>query len=622
MPPARTTPRGRPSRERARYGLYVALGLAVIVLPVVVLSFVYGSEGDQVDLDANLCPVDPAAIAGHTVLLLDVGKPVSDATAGLAADLLQRVTLDMAANGELKVFLVAANPLAPRILVERLCKPYAGDDLAVATAKDRSGDMRDCDDLPAQLSRQVRKRATQFCARREELGQRIDGIIAGDWPATVANSYLVEAIEDTRLALAQSAHPSLYVFSDMLQHAGWYSHAERGPNKWDYEDFANARGQETGLLSEPPPDDPDLAVTVYYVPRRGLTEHPRVARAHRRFWRRYFADVGSATFEEQPLHAAYEVQPFAEPAQDAASPPVAEVGQEEESAASEAGGPEQQVPAAEPALPVVDDGADPPPVPGPDADAPATVADIEPEVAQDSSAAGNAPAADESLFEDAAATPVQSVDDTLGPVADSDVADPPQPSAGDAPVTTADPAIEPAQPLVDALASSNPSESPDEPPLENPVNDETETVAAPPTAVSPVPVSADPPEPVPADPAELATNAAPTTEEEESFCLANLKPEFQNEDFYPLGGNTRGRRPNFGSADIVVAYTINEDGETVDSDVAVQLSESTVDLPRYTDLFTRRAEQIVRGWSYDFASETDCERRQTRVVRLEFRYRR
>ncbi|MYA17240.1 MAG: hypothetical protein F4Z28_10990, partial [Gammaproteobacteria bacterium] len=309
MPPARTTPRARPPRERARYGLYVALGLAVIVLPVVVLSFVYGNEGDEVELDASLCPVDTATIAGRTVLLLDVGKPVSDATAGLPAELVQRVTLDMAANAELQVFLIAANPLAPRILVERLCKPYASDDLAVATAKDRSGDTRDCDDLPAQLSRHVRKRATQFCERRDALRRRIDGIIAGTWPTTVPNAYLVEAIEDTRLALAQFAHPSLFVFSDMIHHAEWYSHAERGPNKWDYEDFAQAREHETGLLSEPPPDDPDLAVTVYYVPRRGLTEHPRVARAHQRFWRRYFADVGSVTFEEQPLHVAYEVQP-------------------------------------------------------------------------------------------------------------------------------------------------------------------------------------------------------------------------------------------------------------------------------------------------------------------------
>ncbi|MDE0422909.1 MAG: hypothetical protein OXK76_18740 [Gammaproteobacteria bacterium] len=615
----------------------------MIVLPVVVLSFVYGSEGDEVELDASLCPVDTAAIAGRTVLLLDVGKPVSDATAGLPAELVQRVTLDMAANAELQVFLIAANPLAPRILVDRLCKPYASDDLAVAAAKDRSGDTRDCDDLPAQLSRHVRNRATQFCERRDALRRRIDGIIAGDWPTTVANAYLVEAIEDTRLALAQFAHPSLFVFSDMLQHAEWYSHAERGPNKWDYEDFAQAREQETGLLSEPPPDDPDLAVTVYYVPRRGLTEHPRVARAHQRFWRRYFADVGSVTFEEQPLHVAYEVRPFAGRAAAAGSDPLAEANQEEESAASEAATALQRQPAPEPVLEV--DDVETESATGSGADAgPASSVTVESAASQNVRTAGDTPDADSSLT-DTAAEPVQSNADAPpivtdrdpgGPsqpppdkasftdtaaepaqsavppiVADSQPGRPSQPPSGNAP-TDAAPAADSIGPAEDTAPLGVATGNPERLPSDNPATDAQEGVAPPPTR----------PEPDTLDLPNLATNSERPTDASQSFCEARLKPEFVGVDVYPLGGNTRGRKPNFGSAEIVVAYTINEDGETVDRDVAVQMSESTVDLPRYTDLFTRRAQQIVRGWSFDFASENGCERRQSRVVRLQFQYRR
>ena len=631
MPPARTTPRGRPSREGARYGLYVALGLAAVVLSVAVLSFVYNTEGDQVELDASFCPVDAAAITGRNVLLLDIGKPVSDASAGLAAELLHRVTLGMPANAELQVFLVAANPLAPRIFVERLCKPYASADLAVATAKDRSGEVRDCDDLPAQLSRHIRNRATQFCERRDALRWRIDGIIAGDWPATVANAYLVEAIEDTRVALAQYANPSLYVFSDMLQHAEWYSHAERGPNQWSYDDFARTRERQTGLLSESPPYDPELAVTVYYVPRRGLTEHPRVAQAHQRFWRRYFADVGSLTFEQQPVHVAYQVQPFAGPARDDMSTSVAEIGHEEESAAREAGGrQEQRVPAAEsaaagdggsadpatvegsdaePALGAEDRVAEPPAVAVADSDPPPPIADIEPEVAQDALVADGGPAADPS-FVDAAAEPEQSVETAPPFVADRDPVDPPQRALGNAPLTDTAPATEPARPEQGATPLSDASGNPAAPFSDTPAVDAAEPVAPPPPSISPEPDLADP-----------AANPETAADAARVFCPAELRPEFVGVDTYPLGGNTRGRRTNYGSADIVVAFTIDDNGETADDEVTIQLARSTVSVPRYTALFTRRAEQIVRGWSYSFAAQDDCERRQSLTVRLQFRYR-
>lgn len=124
-------------------------------------------------------------------------------------------------------------------------------------------------------------------------------------------AYLIEAIEDTRLELAGVAErPSLYVFSDLVQHAAWYSHAERSPDRWDYGDFQRLRQRQTSLVGASPPPDADLAVTLFSVPRRGVTEHPRVALALERFWRGYFADVGSVTFKQQPVQIGYDVRPF------------------------------------------------------------------------------------------------------------------------------------------------------------------------------------------------------------------------------------------------------------------------------------------------------------------------
>ncbi|MDE0192214.1 MAG: hypothetical protein OXQ90_12740 [Gammaproteobacteria bacterium] len=589
----------------------MAGGLAVIVLAIVALSFMGGTEGDPLDLDASLCPVDATAIAGRTVLLLDIGKPNADATAGLASELLHRVTLDMAANSELQVFVVAASPFAPRVLVHRLCKPYASDSLAVAAAKDRSGETRDCDDLPAQLSRRVRDRAVQFCEQRDALKRRIDGITARDWPAKVASAYLVEAIEDTRLELAQFANPKLYVFSDMLQHAAWYSHAERGPNGWDFDRYLHAREQQTGILSDAPSADPDLAVTVYYVPRRGLTEHPRVARAHQRFWRRYFVDVGSLTFDQQPLHVAYGVQPFTDQVDPAGLGPTAVTGREEESAARETGSPPQRQAAPEPASRADDGLADVPIVVYEDADAPATtvVAESETQFAdptgeatavlaesetQDVGSADDAATAGASLPAAVATEPGQP-DQEPAPAAGNDAGD-----SGQIPTIPA--SKEDAAPIIVAGSATG---DPDQPPLNDPATDYTETSA---TSVSP-------------ERQPFAENPETTVDAEPSFCTATLKPEFEGVDVYPLGGSTRGRRWNYGSAEVLVGYTIDEYGETVDDDVAVQSARSTVEVPRYMDLFTRRAEQVVRGWSFEFDAEDGCEKRQSQVVRLQFQYR-
>ena len=611
----------------------------MIVLAIVALSFMGGTEGDQLDLDASLCPVDATAIAGRTVLLLDIGKPNADATAGLASELLHRVTLDMAANSELQVFVVAASPFAPRVLLHRLCKPYASDSLAVAAAKDRSGETRDCDDLPAQLSRRVRDRAVQFCEQRDALKRRIDGITARDWPAKVASAYLVEAIEDTRLELAQFANPKLYVFSDMLQHAAWYSHAERGPNGWDFDRYVHAREQQTGILSDPPPADPDLAVTVYYVPRRGLTEHPRVARAHQRFWRRYFVDVGSLAFDQQPLHVAYAVQPFADQVDPAGLGPTAVTGREEEPAARETGSPLQRPAEPEPASPADNGAADVPLVVDEEADAPATTVVAEPETrfagptvdattvvaetqdarpadeatvvaaepeTQDVRRADDATAAARSLPV-AVATEPEQPDQESAPAAGNDAGDSGQIPLGNTPLAIATPTVpatkEDAAPVVVAGSTTG---DPDQPPLNDPATDYTEASAA---SVSP-------------ERQPYAENPETTVDAEPSFCSATLKPEFEGVDAYPLGGSTRGRRWNYGSAEILVGYTIDEYGETVDDDVAAQSAGSTVEVPRYMYLFTRRAEQLVRGWSFEFDAVDGCEKRQSRVVRLQFQYRR
>ena len=131
------------------------------------------------------------------------------------------------------------------------------------------------------------------------MNKRVDAL-ARNQPATpIANSYLIEALEDTAIELSEGSGPrTIYVLSDMMQHATWYSHLDLEWTEWDFADFASARAAQAARMGRSPSVS-DVAVRVYYLPRVDLTDHPRPKRAHQEFWRAYFAG-SQLTFEEQP----------------------------------------------------------------------------------------------------------------------------------------------------------------------------------------------------------------------------------------------------------------------------------------------------------------------------------
>lgn len=305
VPPTHRSRRRWPAARRPTYVAVVAAAFLVVALG---MSSLIGRT--DLELDEDLCPLEPGAQPGRAVLLLDLTKPLG-ANTRITTDVLHRVTARMDAHAELRVFALGPDPIAPRVPLGRVCKPYANGQIVVETAKDRSSTTPDCSDLPAQLAPTVRDRAARFCARREALAQRIASMASARREGAVPAAYLIAAIEDARLELAGVAErPTLYVFSDLVQHAAWYSHADRSPDRWDHGDFQRVRQRQTSLFGASPPPDPDLAVTLFWIPRRGVTEHPRVALALERFWRGYFADVGSVTFEQQPVQIGYDVRPL------------------------------------------------------------------------------------------------------------------------------------------------------------------------------------------------------------------------------------------------------------------------------------------------------------------------
>ena len=310
----------RKKRPKNRNPRRVRERLAFVVLPLLVLSFVAAGltfdrqRGIADDLSVDLCPAEEH-IAGRTAFLVDLAKPLhSDLGRDIGA-LLRDVSSDLAKGTELRVFALMDDPAKPRVLLARFCKPYDNADLQLETAKDRTDSLRDCDDLPAQLTDSVRTAAKRFCDLRAALQADIDTLAQRRQESLVTGSWLVEAFETTRREFMSYSGPhKLYVYSDMLQHAKWYSQLDLDWTNWRSEDFEiDVRAEDP---NPSPPQLTGLQVNVFYTPRQELTALPRLRRIHQQLWQRYFAPA-SVTFEEQPMLPSYSAVPLMDVPSDA-----------------------------------------------------------------------------------------------------------------------------------------------------------------------------------------------------------------------------------------------------------------------------------------------------------------
>lgn len=292
------------SRRRGRR--LALLGFAVFAAAVVATAVLvgrYGSFDRGIVLDADLCPPDEALLPVRAAFLVDLRKPLADA-GPRAGELLREVTREIDRGTELVVFTLTGSVEAPRQRIGRLCKPYAQADLQVEEAKDQRDGVRDCDDPPAQLPADVRDNVRRFCERRDLLRDRLNRLAAPEASAPVEDAYLVEAFEDIKLEFAE--HPGerlLYVLSDMMQHADWYSHVDLEWTDWRFETFTDALETRNWIRS-PTEAQTGLKVEVFYAPREGRTDQPRVKALHQAFWQRYF-DGASVAYREQPTARPY-----------------------------------------------------------------------------------------------------------------------------------------------------------------------------------------------------------------------------------------------------------------------------------------------------------------------------
>lgn len=522
--------------------------------------------------DADLCPA-AGAIAGRTAMLLDLRKPLSERGRALLGEALRQVASELAANGELRVFALSGTDAAPRQRIDRLCRPYGESALAQdgAVAPPQAGP---CEGLPADLPE--RDVALRFCARLDSLAARINGM-AQLPPSPVPNAFLVEAIEETSLEFGDAlGRKSLVVFSDMVQHAPWYSQAE-GAATFGFAEFDQLRTQQSARIGQRPPPLPDVDVTIFYLPRVGMTESPQERRGHKRFWQEYVADAfrTAPVINELPAMPRYEVASFSGQATNGGLAAAQRLQQEREEAERLL----EQVVRERAALEEAQrTAAVPTPTP--------VAAQVGLPLQQAAEQEPSAPALADTSADEEPARPN---------------------SASLAAGTPATGSEQDASPSSEGIAESGASdESPAALALESSDTAPPSAPAASPTAPPP-PSLEDPP--LQEDLASL--DAAP--------CPLQLKPRFQGvvPEFPLLPSRTAAR---LAAATIAVRYVVDDQGETVDSAVSIVEAESTASPPVFLSQFADSARELVERWEFEFLPTADlsCARQQELTTAFRF----
>ena len=296
---ARLVDRSRLSRLRWWY-----VPLVLVPIPVLIFLSLRVQGGVDVPSIGDGSCSSGSDTASRAVFLVDLRKPLDAAYESLPGRMLETVTKDLGADTELGVYVLSRYAEAPRTFLGRLCKPYDNGELVVEAAKDQRQGARDCDDLPAQIPASLRTEASRFCRQRNVLRRRLDASVA-QAADRVTDAYLVEALEETSRDFADLSQPkSLYVFSDMMQHAKWYSHVDLRPGEWDFGEFDSSRGSQ-GLSAEPLAHlSADVPVKVFYVARAGVTDNPQAQLLHKGFWQAYF-DEAEVSFVDLPTMAGF-----------------------------------------------------------------------------------------------------------------------------------------------------------------------------------------------------------------------------------------------------------------------------------------------------------------------------
>lgn len=244
--------------------MVIAAGCALLALVGTALYSAKNTEKEVKINSADLCPADRSNLNDYAAILLDISDPLTDNNAKELSNEILKIAEKIPKYGKLALFNVNATD-----------KPFFFRCLPNKPSE--------CDPLHKNCGRVSHIYGKEF---EEPVKNSIEKFLAN--AQRQETSPIIEAIYAISLLtdFQEKKTKELYIFSDMLQNVGGYSHYD-GPT---HEEFQKLSRTEYYKINKPVLNG--ISVEVFYILNRGPARTLQTEN-HRLFWDDFFKATGA-----------------------------------------------------------------------------------------------------------------------------------------------------------------------------------------------------------------------------------------------------------------------------------------------------------------------------------------
>lgn len=306
--PEETPDSRRESRQRIRLGEsdtenknkwgYV---LIFVFIPITLL-IIWLALKTNLEIPLNpvsLCPNEQHNIIGTTYILIDFSEPLSKRQRNELRTLIVKTSASLQKHERLSISRMEPDRKNTRVSLHDFCNPADLENIKKAVG--RSIDpKRDCPAIvkkefpfPKRVGEATSKLIHNICKNLDDLDKKVEDVIRMIPPINFEEprSYIIGSIEDvmTDANDSPSGTRRLVVFSDMLQHADWFSQYEKRHGAWTMDNIEQRRKKYApNHMKTPPQNNFDEVLLCYQPNGHAILKSARNKNAHRAMWKGYF----------------------------------------------------------------------------------------------------------------------------------------------------------------------------------------------------------------------------------------------------------------------------------------------------------------------------------------------
>lgn len=278
--------------------------LMVVFVPIALLVIWSGNK-TSIKIPINpvsLCPNDSQHIVDTTYILIDLSESLSREQRNELQTSIEVASENLQKYGRLSISHMQPDLNNPRDHLSDLCNSADLEDIknAVGRSVDPS---RDCPNIingefifHNRVGKTMRDHIRNICKNLGDLDKKIKDAIS-TIPQTnpeQARSYIIGSIEDVMTdadSIPSTTPTRLVIFSDMLQHADWFSQYRKRHGAWTMDNINQRRKKYApDLMKTPPQNNFDEVLLCYQPNSHAILKSAENRNAHRTMWKDYFKD--------------------------------------------------------------------------------------------------------------------------------------------------------------------------------------------------------------------------------------------------------------------------------------------------------------------------------------------